>query len=79
MSFIRRASKWNWLFIAAFAAAFWITFRVMAAAPPPPAPPSEPMAREDWSPRDEIRDPALERMIAHWAAAAAAATTSQIK
>ena len=61
----------NWLCVAAFAAAFWITLRVVAAAPPPPANSSfEPAGMGELLAPDEIRDPALERMVARFAATA---------
>jgi hypothetical protein len=41
--------------LPALGTAFWIAFGVMAAASPPPSPPAE------------VRDPALERMIARFA------------
>jgi hypothetical protein len=62
MSSIKRPN--NWLCVAAFAAAFWITLRVMAATPMPP--PSETAAAENVSDH-EIRDPALDRLISRFA------------
>jgi hypothetical protein len=59
MPFIRRPN--HWLVMAAFAAAFWITFRVMAAPPAPPAP------RLELADDGEVRDPALEVMLARFA------------
>ena len=53
----------NWLCFIAFAAAFWVTFRVMAADPPLRAAiavPAEGMT-------GEFVDPALDKMIAHFA------------
>lgn len=59
----------NWLCVAAFAAAFWITFRVMAASVPLPGGADlEPTASEQASsPAVDVHDPALEIMISHWA------------
>jgi hypothetical protein len=56
MAFIRRPK--HWLVLAAFAAAFWVTFRVMAASPAP----------FNFAADGEIRDPALEAMITRLAA-----------
>lgn len=65
----RRPQKW--LCGAAFAAAFWITLRVLAA-PVPPAPlmvsssPDTGLVTDQPSPsaeNAELRDPALERLI----------------
>ena len=55
----------GWLYLTAFAAAFWITFRVMAAAPVPVHGASVAAEVQDL----EVRDPALEQMIGHFAAA----------
>jgi hypothetical protein len=62
MPFIRRPN--HWLVTAVFAAAFWITFRVMAALPGPPPSQMELAGDED------VCDPALEVMIARLAGAA---------
>ncbi len=65
----------TWICIAAFASAFWITLRVMAATPPPPPPlreSVESMETEVASRVDEVRDPVLEKMIAHFASATGA-------
>lgn len=56
MSSIRKPR--SWLCFMAFAAAFWITFRVMAANGPNHA---------IQSTAADVEDPALEQMIAHWA------------
>ncbi len=61
----------NWLCVAAFAAAFWITLRVMAAVPPPRAG-VDPTAMQDGTSSGEVPDPALERMIARMARASTA-------
>jgi hypothetical protein len=59
----------NWLVAAAFAAAFWITFRVMAASAPVPM--ASPSATTDIEASlGETRDPALEQMISDFASAA---------
>ena len=69
----------NWLCFAAFAAAFWITIRVMAATVPAPvvdaADPTSTggasFADEGRAPfADELPDPALDKMIGHFARAA---------
>ena len=60
----------NWLCVAAFAAAFWITFRVMAAPATPPAP-VHPIATGATA-EEEVRDPVLDEMIARFANAARA-------
>ena len=62
MPFIRRPN--HWLVMAAFAAAFWVTFRVMAAAPEAHRPAAALTDGED------LRDPALEVMITRFAGAA---------
>ena len=48
----------NWLCFVAFAAAFWITFRVMAADRP---------VQSTRSIAAEVADPALEQLVAHFA------------
>ena len=69
MSSNRRPQKW--LAVAAFAAAFWLTLRVVAApVPPPPQPSATPDSSQESSAYEEIRDPALERLIADLAASA---------
>lgn len=62
MAFIRRPNYW--LCLAAFAAAFWITFRVMAAPPAPPPP------RVELADDEELVDPALEVLVARLASEA---------
>lgn len=62
MPFIRRPT--HWLVTGAFAAAFWLTLRVMAASPVPAPVQLELAGAED------VRDPALEVMIARFAAEA---------
>lgn len=70
MAFIRRPNYW--LCLAAFAAAFWVTLRVVAA----PAAPLRPTA-DAVDVATEVRDPALERMIARFAADEAASTATR--
>lgn len=64
----------KWLGLAAFAAAFWITLRVVAAAPPPPPVVVEPGSAADVASFEEVRDPALERLIATMVSRSAAAS-----
>ena len=61
MSSLRKTR--NWLCVAALAAAFWITFRVVTAVATPM--PVQPVVQE-------VEDPALERLIAGFANAARA-------
>lgn len=60
MSFFRRPL--HWLGLAACAAGFWITFRVLTASAP-----ALPV-RWDVATDEEVADPALERLIAGFAA-----------
>lgn len=64
MAFVGRPN--HWLVMAAFAVAFWITFRVMPAAPA--LPPARTLLADD----EEVRDPALEVMLARFAGEARA-------
>lgn len=71
MSSIKRSH--NWLCAAAFAAAFWVTLRVMAATAPPPTGSSKELtAAPSVVFADEVRDPVLEVMIARFASVARA-------
>jgi hypothetical protein len=69
MAFIRRPNYW--LCLAACAAAFWITLRVMAAPVAAAHPSLDPTADLAADPVGadvrELRDPALERMISRFA------------
>jgi hypothetical protein len=79
MTFIRRPNRW--LCFAAFAAAFWITLRVVAA--PETAKPTNALTEveptsaltEVADDASEVRDPALERMISRFAREALLAQT----
>jgi hypothetical protein len=83
MAFIRRPNYW--LCFLACAAAFWITLRVVAtpaaAARPSPDSTANPAdlseVAADEIAADEIRDPALERMIARFAREATGARLRQ--
>jgi hypothetical protein len=79
MALIRRPSYW--LYFAACAATFWITLRVMAApaAATRPDPDSTAVLAADLAEvsAGEIRDPALEQMIARFAREAAEAQLRQ--
>jgi hypothetical protein len=61
MAFIRRPNYW--LCLAAFAAAFWVTLRVVAAPAVSPHSTRDLVELTD----DQPRDPALESMIARFA------------
>lgn len=74
MAFIQRPN--HWLCLAAFAAAFWVTLRVVAAPAVPPNPTNAltevaqdgaTEVAEDGALAAEVRDPALDRMISRFA------------
>ena len=78
MAFIRRPNYW--LCFAVCAAAFWITLRVTgapAAVARPDADPTGDLAPDLSGVAAEIRDPALERMIARFAREATEAQLRQ--
>jgi hypothetical protein len=69
MTFIRRPNPW--ICLAAFAAGFWVTLRVVAApaVPQPTKALTKALAEvaEEGASAADVRDPALERMISRFA------------